>query len=68
MLVVPILKLPRSHAYIEGFGVFDCCFVNHGGYTAVAIQRAFVNINTVAFLCVSWRAGRFGYCFYYERS
>ena len=34
MLVVPILKLSRSHAYIEGFGVFDCCFVNHGGYTA----------------------------------
>ena len=63
MLVVPILKLPRSHAYIEGFGVFDCCFVNHGGYTAVAIQRAFVSINTVAFLCVSCRAGRFGYFF-----
>ena len=46
MLVIPILKLPRSHTYIEGFGVFDCCFVNHGGYTAVAIQRAFVRINT----------------------
>ena len=63
MLVIPILKLPRSHAYIECFGIFDCCFVDHGGYTAVAIQRAFVSINTVAFLCVSCGAGRFGYFF-----
>ena len=63
MLVVPVLKFSRCHAYIKGFGVFNCCFVNHGGYTAVAIQRSFVSINTVAFLCVSCGAGRFGYFF-----
>ena len=64
MLVVPVLKFTRCHAYIKGFWVFNCRFVNHGGYTAVAIQRAFVSINTVAFLCVSCGAGRFGYFFF----